>query len=101
MRGSQANDEFYYDENKNVKTYTNNNGGINGGIANGMPITLSVAIKPTPSISKEQRTINVKTKENVKINIQGRHDACIVPRAVAPVESAVAIAILDSIISEA
>ena len=68
---------------------------------NGMPITLSVAIKPTPSISKEQRTINVKTKENVKINIQGRHDACIVPRAVAPVESAVAIAILDSIISEA
>ena len=100
MTGDKANDEFFYDENKNVKTYTNNNGGINGGISNGMPITMAVAIKPTPSIAKEQRTINVKTKENVTIQIKGRHDACIVPRAVAPIESAMAIAILDSIISE-
>lgn len=98
MRGSQANDEFFYDNDKKVKTYSNNNGGINGGITNGMPITLRVAIKPTPSIAKEQRTINLQTKENVKIEIKGRHDACIVPRAVAPVEAAVSIAILDSLL---
>ena len=100
MQGSKANDEFYYDEDKKVKTYTNNNGGINGGITNGMPITLRVAVKPTPSISKEQRSINLLTKENVKLEIHGRHDACIVPRAVAPVEAGVAIAILDSILAE-
>jgi len=100
QRGSQANDEFYYDEEKKVRTYSNNNGGINGGIANGMPITMRVAIKPTPSISKPQRTINLKTKENVILEIKGRHDACIVPRAVAPVEAAVAIALLDCILDE-
>ena len=98
MRGSQANDEFYYDNDKKVKTYTNNNGGINGGITNGMPILMRVAVKPTPSIGIEQRTINLQTKENVTLQIKGRHDACIVPRAVAPVEAAVAISMLDSIL---
>ena len=100
MNGSKANDEFYYDNDKKVHTYSNNNGGINGGITNGMPILMRVAIKPTPSIGLEQRTINLKTKENVKIQIKGRHDACIVPRAVAPIEAAVAITILDSMLSE-
>lgn len=100
MKGSLANDEFYYDNDKKVHTYSNNNGGINGGITNGMPILMRVAIKPTPSIGLEQRTINLKTKDNVKIQIKGRHDACIVPRAVAPIEAAVAITILDSMLSE-
>lgn len=98
MRGSQANDCFYYDENKNVKTYTNNNGGINGGISNGMPITLKVALKPTPSIAKEQKTIDMISKENTTIAIKGRHDACIVPRAVVCVESVVNLCILDSLV---
>lgn len=95
MRGSSANDEFYYDENGVVKTSTNHNGGINGGLANGMPITLRVAFKPTPSISREQRTVNLKTGENVTINIKGRHDACFVPRAVPVVEAMVALSIIN------
>lgn len=96
MRGSGANDAFYYDNDK-VKTKTNNNGGINGGIANGMPITFRVVIKPTPSIAKEQDTIDIESKKNVKIRIGGRHDACITPRAVAVIESISAIAIYDSL----
>lgn len=96
MHGSQANDSFYYD-NGVVKTKTNNNGGINGGMANGMPITFRVALKPTPSIAKEQDSVNLQTKENVKIKIEGRHDACIVPRAVAVIEAISAIAIYDSL----
>ncbi len=96
MKGSIANDSFYYDNGK-VKTKTNNNGGINGGMANGMPITFRVVVKPTPSIAKEQDTINMKTKENVKLKIEGRHDACIVPRAVPVIEAISAIAIYDSL----
>ena len=94
MRGSQANDEFYYDG-ENVKTKTNHNGGINGGIANGMPITFRVAIKPTPSIGKEQDTIDMVEKKNVKLKIEGRHDACITPRAVPVIEAIASIAIYD------
>lgn len=94
MRGFDANDSFYYEEDK-IKTKTNHNGGINGGIANGMPITFRVAIKPTPSIGKEQDTVDLKEKCNTKIKIEGRHDACIVPRAVPVVEAISAIAIYD------
>lgn len=97
MRGSQANDSFYYDEDGVVKTKTNHNGGINGGMANGMPITFRVVIKPTPSIAKEQDTVDLKTKTNVKLKIAGRHDACIVPRAVPVIEAVSALAIYDSI----
>lgn len=97
MKGSFANDCFYYDDNNKVKTKTNNNGGINGGMANGMPITFRVAIKPTPSISKEQDTIDLDKKENVKLKISGRHDACIVPRAVPVIEAISALAVYDSI----
>ena len=96
LNGSTANDAFYFD-NGIVKTKTNNNGGINGGIANGMPITFRVAIKPTPSISLEQDTVDLEKQENVKLKIVGRHDACIVPRAVPVIEAITALAIFDSI----
>ena len=92
MNGSTANDAFYYKEDK-VKTKTNNNGGINGGIANGMPITFRVAIKPTPSISIEQDSVDLVNKKDTKLKIEGRHDACIVPRAVPVIEAISAIAI--------
>ena len=94
LYGHQSNDCYYFDEGQ-VKTKTNHNGGIIGGISNGMPIVLTVGIKPTPSISQTQETINVKTQENVELNITGRHDPCIVPRAVVVVESMVALGILD------
>ncbi len=93
--GSAVNDAFYYDENGNVKTRTNNNGGINGGISNGNPITFRVVLKPTPSIAKEQDTINLKTKQNGKIKIIGRHDSCIAVRAVPVIESIANIALYD------
>ncbi len=95
MRGSAANDEFYYDEDGSVKTSTNHNGGINGGLANGMPITFRVGIKPVPSISAPQKTVNLITKENTEISIKGRHDSCIVPRAVPVVEAMTALALIN------
>ncbi len=95
LLGSENNDEFYYDKNGEVKTYTNNSGGILGGITNAMPLMLKVAVKPTPSISKGQRTVDLVKKENTNLVIKGRHDPCIVPRAIPVVEAAVAIAILD------
>jgi chorismate synthase len=69
-----------------------------GGLSNGMPILMRVAIKPTPSISKEQKTVNLSTNENVHVNVKGRHDPCVVPKAVAAVESAVAITLVDHMI---
>ncbi len=95
--GSDCNDAFTI-ENGEVKTATNNCGGILGGITNGMPIIFRVAIKPTPSIAKPQRSVNLNTKEEVTLEIKGRHDPCIVPRAVPVVEAAAAIAIYDLIL---
>lgn len=95
MVGSQNNDDFYVDERGQVKTKTNNHGGILGGISSGMPITLNVAIKPTPSISKPQETIDYENMTNDVLTIKGRHDPCIVPRAVPCVEAAVNIGILS------
>ena len=94
MRGSQANDPFYMDGGQ-VKTRTNHSGGINGGISNGMPILFQVAIRPTPSIGREQDTINFSTMEDAKLTIQGRHDPCIVHRAVPVIEAAAALAICE------
>jgi len=95
MTGSVANDKYYYDEFKNIKTYSNNNGGILGGLTTSMPVIFKVAFKPTPSISIKQRTINLETKENVELKIEGRHDPCIVPRALVVVEAVAAIVALD------
>ena len=96
LYGSEANDSYYYDGDI-VKTKTNNNGGILGGISSGMPIVFKVGIKPTPSVSLKQDTISVKTKENSTLEIKGRHDPCIVPRAIVVVEAMAALGILDMI----
>ncbi|MEW9077132.1 chorismate synthase [Terrisporobacter glycolicus] len=96
MKGSKANDEYYLDE-KKIKTKTNNNGGISGGITNGMPIIFRVAIKPTPSIYKEQGTVDIRTMEETTLKIEGRHDPCIVQRALPVIEGVSAIGILDLI----
>lgn len=98
MLGSENNDEFYVDEQGHVLTKTNYHGGILGGISSGMPITLRVAFKPTPSIAKPQATIDYSAMKNEIINIKGRHDPCVVPRAVPCVEAAVNIAILSNMI---
>ena len=97
LTGFEANDNYYYDENKNVRVKKNNNGGIVVGITNGAPIIFRVAIKPTPSIFKTQDTINVKTTENTTLTLEGRHDSCIVPRAAAAIEAAAAMVIYDII----
>jgi len=98
-RGSEANDPFATERGK-VVTTTNNSGGLNGGITNGMPVTLRVTLRPTPSISLPQRTVDLRTGESVEIRIKGRHDACVVPRAVAGLRSAVALAVLDAMLEE-
>jgi chorismate synthase len=99
MRGSQANDQFRWQEGK-VVTSTNHNGGIQGGLTNGMPLVFRTAFKPTPSIGLPQRTVHLLRKEEVAIKIKGRHDPCIVPRAVPVVEAVAALAILDLIIAK-
>jgi chorismate synthase len=93
--GSEANDPITYD--KGFHTATNNNGGINGGISNGMPIRIRTVIKPTASIYKEQNTVDLKTHEAVKLQIQGRHDPAIIHRARIVVDSVLAIGILDQL----
>lgn len=98
LRGSENNDPFYYDENGDIKTVTNNHGGILGGMTSGMPIIIRAAIKPTPSIAKKQKTVDLETKANTEIEIKGRHDSCIVPRALPVIESCLALAIFDEII---
>ncbi len=100
LHGSEANDDMYYAEDGRVCTYTNNCGGITGGITNGMPIIVSAALKPTPSIAQNQKTVNLKTGENSELSIEGRHDPCIVPRALPALEAALAIALCDLLKTE-
>lgn len=94
MRGSQSNDPFRYKDGK-VVTETNNCGGILGGITNGMPIIFRAAVKPTPSIAQKQKSVDLQKKENTELEVHGRHDPCIVPRAVPVIEAVTAIAIAN------
>lgn len=95
--GSDNNDAFILDGDT-VKTATNHCGGILGGITNGMPLIFQVTVKPTPSIALPQKSVNLKTAQEVTLQVKGRHDPCIVPRAVPVVEAAAAIAIFDMVL---
>lgn len=98
MKGSQSNDQFFYDN--GIKTKTNNMGGILGGMSNGAPMVFRTVFKPTPSIGLEQNTVNLKTMSNDKVTVTGRHDPCIVPRAVSVVEAMTNLVIADFILRE-
>jgi chorismate synthase len=97
LKGSENNDAFRVQGGK-VAASTNNAGGILGGLSSGMPIVVRVAVKPTPSIAKEQRTVNIAEMKDATIRVTGRHDPCVVPKAVPVVESAVAIVLADHMI---
>jgi chorismate synthase len=94
LKGSENNDPFTIKDGK-IVTVTNNAGGILGGISNGMPVVVRVAIKPTPSIALAQKTVDLKTMAGASISVRGRHDVCIVPRAVVVVEAMMAITLAD------
>ena len=94
MRGSQANDPFVMDGDT-VRTLTNHAGGINGGITNGMPLEFRVAMRPTPSIGKLQQTVSLSEKTNATLTVEGRHDPCIVKRALPVIEAAAALAVCE------
>ena len=97
LKGSEANDPIIFEGDK-VRTTRNNNGGITGGITNGMPVLFRVAVKPTPSISQPQQTVNVTEGKNTVLEIKGRHDPCIVPRAVPVMEAVTAWVLLDMLL---
>ena len=97
IRGSESNDSYTIADGR-IKTQTNNCGGILGGITTGMPVVFSVTFKPTPSIAKPQRSVSLSVMEMTELQVKGRHDPCIVPRAVPVVEAAAAIAIYDMIL---
>lgn len=94
MRGSENNDPFTIVDGK-IATVTNNAGGVLGGITSGMPVVIRVAIKPTPTISRDQRTVDMTTMNETDLAVRGRHDSCIVPRAVPVVESMMSITLCD------
>ncbi len=98
LTGSQNNDAFYVAKDGGIKTGTNNSGGVNGGITNGMPVVGRIAVRPTPSISREQDSVDLENRKSIQLSTQGRHDPCIMHRAVPCIEAAVAIAVTDSIL---
>ncbi len=100
MKGSEANDSYFYDSSGQVQTRTNHNGGILGGISIGQPISYRTAIKAPASIKKEQATIDIERKENTRLHVHGRHDPCIVPRVLAVLEAVTAIGLTDLILSQ-
>ena len=97
LRGSENNDEFHM-VNDEVRTLTNNNGGILGGITSGMPIVFRVAVKPTSSIARDQKSVSLSKRQDAPLKVKGRHDPCIVPRAVPCVEATAAIAVYDALL---
>lgn len=97
--GSEVNDAFIMDGSK-IKTESNNNGGINGGITNGMPVLFRSVIKPTPSIYKPQKTVNMKTMQDAELCIEGRHDPCIVHRARVVIDSVTAMGLVDLLLEQ-
>ena len=99
MRGSENNDTYYM-EGGSVRTRTNNAGGILGGITSGMPLIFRAAIKPTPSIAREQQSVSLSRGEDAVLAVRGRHDPCIAPRAVPVMEAALAIAITDALLQK-
>jgi chorismate synthase len=98
LRGSEANDALFIDDGV-IRSRTNHSGGVLGGISNGMPLTVRAAFKPTPSIAKPQRTVNPRDMKETELSIKGRHDPCIVPRAVPVVEAGLAISLLDCMLA--
>jgi len=94
MRGSENNDEYYIEDGQ-VRTKTNHHGGVLGGMTTGMPLVLRVAVKPTPSIAMPQKSVDLRVMEEVDLDVGGRHDACIVPRAAPVVEAVTACVVLD------
>jgi chorismate synthase len=98
MRGSESNDQYHIDN--GIKAITNNMGGIVGGMSNGMPLVFRTAFKPTPSISKEQRSVDLSVMKDTVISVKGRHDPCIVPRAVSVVEAVTALVLADVMMAE-
>ena len=97
LTGAEANDQMHYEEGK-VRCYTNHNGGITGGLTNGMPLVFRVAMKPTPSISREQKTVSLDEQSDTTLTVVGRHDPCIVQRAVPVIEAVTAWTLWDLLI---
>ena len=94
MTAPDSNDAFRC-ENGKIYTLTNNNGGVNGGITNGMPLIFRCAVKPTPSVSSPQQTVDVRNGGNIELNVRGRHDPCIVHRVRAVVDALTAFCVAD------
>ncbi|NCN10497.1 MAG: chorismate synthase [Leptospira sp.] len=93
--GSSHNDEFYIDEKKRVRTRTNQSGGLQGGITNGMELVIRAAFKPTSTIKKEQKTVNSQNEETI-LKARGRHDPCVLPRAIPIIEAAINLVLIDA-----